>query len=179
MSLAPITRLVPGSPGFNTINVRTVDIFLQKSPGRPSGDVRGINVLSFQVVKDGGVIQSGTTGPDGRIRMRIQGGVSTLRLTGGTPASEYEVSIRDDAAEAVATPEGQQRRLRMLGYHIGHADPEGNGVDGAAVPIPEVDRSILEFQADIAAINVAGNANAISGIVDNNTQNALTTSAGA
>jgi hypothetical protein len=179
MSLAPITRLVPGAPGFNTLNIRTVDIFLQKSPGKPSGNVRGINLLSFQVVKDGGVIQSGTTGPDGRIRMRIQGGVSTLQLLGSAPAAEYEVSIRDDAIEPAATPAGQQRRLRMLGYHIGHADPEGNGVDGAAVPLPEVDRSILEFQADIAAINVAGNANAISSIVDNNTQNALATAAGA
>jgi len=178
MSLAPITRLVPGAPGFNTLNVRTVDIFLQKSPGKPSGDVRGINLLNFQVVKDGGVIQNGTTGPDGRIRMRIQGGVSTLRLTGGTPASEYEVSIRDDAAEAVATPEGQQRRLRMLGYHIGHAGPEGNGVDGAAVPITEVDRSISEFQTDTAAINAAGSANAITSIADNNTQNALRAAAG-
>jgi len=178
MSLAPITRLVPGAPGFNTLNIRTVDIFLQKSPGKPSGDVRGINLLNFQVVKDGAVIQNGTTGADGRIRMRIQGGVSRLQLTGAAPVAEYDVIIRDDAAEAVATPAGQQRRLRMLGYHIGHAPPEGNGVDGAAVPIPEMDRSILEFQADTAAINVAGNANAISSIADNNTQNALTNAAG-
>ena len=179
MSLAPITRLVPGATGFNTLNIRTVDIFMQRSPGRPAGDVRGINVLNFQVIKDGAVIQLGTTGPDGRIRMRIQGGISTLRLLGGAPEPEYDVSIRDAAIEAVATPAGQQRRLRMLGYHIGHSGPEGNGVDGAAVPIPDVDRSILEFQADTAAINAAGSANAMSSIADANTQNALTAAAGA
>jgi hypothetical protein len=178
MSWATIARLVPGSAGFNTLSIRTVEIFLQKSPGRPSGDSRGVNHLSFQVVKDGAVIQHGTTGADGRIRMRIQGGVSTLQLLGGTARAEYEVSIRDDAVEAVATPAGQQRRLRMLGYQIGHTGAEGNGVDGAAVPTREMDRSISEFQADTAAINATGNANAISSIADNNTQNALTAAAG-
>jgi hypothetical protein len=173
MSLAPITRLVPGAPGFNTLNIRSVDIFLQKSPGKPRGDVRGINSLSFQVVKDGAVIQNGTTGADGRIRMRIQGGVSTLQLLGSTPAAEYEVSIRDDAIEAVATPEGQQRRLRMLGYQIGHDGPEGNGVDGTVAPGVAMDRAILEFQTDQAARNLA-----IDSIVGNNTRNALTSEAG-
>ncbi len=179
MSLASISRLAPGATGFNTLNVRTVEIFLQKSPGKPNGDVRGVNLLSFQVVKDGAVIQNGTTGTDGRIRMRIQGGVSTLQLLGGPSVMEYEVIIRDDAIEPVTAPAGQQRRLRMLGYHIGHTGPEGNGVDGAAVPTVEMDRSILEFQADTLAINAAGQANAMSSIADNNTQNALTAAAGA
>jgi hypothetical protein len=92
--------------------------------------------------------------------------------------AQYAVSIRNAAAEAANTPAGQQRRLRMLGYHIGHAGPEGNGVDGAAAPSREMDRSVLEFQADTAAINAAGAANAITGVVDNNTQNALTAAAG-
>ena len=148
MSVSSIARLVSGSSAFNTLNVRTVDLFFQKSPAKPSGDVRGIDALNFQVVKDGAVIQTGTTGADGRIRMRIQGGVSTLQLLAGAVFAESTVSIRDDAIEDVATASGQQRRLRMLGYQIGHTGPEGNGVDGVAAPIPEVDRSILEFQAD-------------------------------
>ena len=43
---------------------------------------------------------------------------------------------------------GPQRRLRMLGYHLGHSGGEGNGVDGIARPSREFDRSVLEFQAD-------------------------------
>jgi hypothetical protein len=178
MSVSTIARLIAGSSAFNTLSVRTVDIFFQKSPGKP-GAVRGINALSFQVVKDGAVIQTGTTGADGKIQMRIQGGVSTLQLPAGTAVAEYTVRIRDDAIEAAATPSGQQRRLRMLGYQIGHTGPEGNGVDGVAAPSREMDRSILEFQADTAAINAGGNANAMDSIAGNNTQNALTAAAGA
>src|SRR5258707_15274155 len=102
MSVSTVARLNSGSTAFNTLNVRTVDIFFQKSPGRP-GAVRGINALNFQVEKDGAVIQTGTTGADGRIRMRIQGGVSTLQLPVGANCAKYTVSIRDDAVEAVST----------------------------------------------------------------------------
>jgi hypothetical protein len=174
MSVVPIARLAPGARGFNTLNIRTVKIFLQKSPGKPGGDIRGIDALTFQVVKDGGVIQTGTTGQDGLIRMRIQGGVSMLQLIGGAPVAEYEVTIRDDAIEAANTPEGQQRRLRMLGYQIGHTGPEGNGVDGVAAPGVALDRAILEFQADQAARNLT-----IDSIAGNQTQNALVAEAGA
>jgi hypothetical protein len=172
MNTSPIARLVPGSAAFNTLNIRTVTIFLQKSPGKPSGDVRGIDGIRFQVVKDGAVIQTGTTGADGRVQMRIQGGVSTLQLLAGGAVAEYEVSIRDDALEAVTTPDGQQRRLRMLGYHIGHTGTDGNGVDGIAAPGTGMDRSILEFQADARTL-------AIDSVAGNQTQGALRTAAGA
>lgn len=173
-----IARQVLGAATFNTINVQTVEIFLQRSPGRPGGDVRGINAANFQV-KDstGALIQAGATPANGRIQMQIVGAFSTLEVLGGAAVAEYTVRIRNAAAEAVATPAGQQRRLRMLGYHIGHTGPEGNGVDGAAVPSLEMDRSISEFQADTAAINAAGNADAIDSIAGNNTQNALTAAA--
>ena len=172
MSTAPIARLFAGSSAFNTLNVRTVTLFFQKSPGKPGGGTaRGIDGLSFQVVKDGAVIQTGNTGADGRIQMRIPGGIATLRLiTGGTPA-EYTVSLRDDAPEAAATAGGQQRRLRMLGYQIGNAGADGNGVDGAAVPSAAIDRCLLEFQADDGSI-------AMNGLADGATQTALTTAAG-
>jgi hypothetical protein len=174
-----IARQPSGANTFNTINVQTVEIFLQMSPGKPAGDVRGIKEASFQVRDSGGaIIQSGTTPANGRIELRLQGGRATLELVVGAAVAQYAVSIRNAAAEAANTPAGQQRRLRMLGYHIGHAGPEGNGVDGAAAPSREMDRSVLEFQADTAAINAAGAANAITGVVDNNTQNALTAAAG-
>jgi hypothetical protein len=171
MSTSPIARLVPGSPAFNTLNVRTVDIFLQKSPGRPAGDVRGVDAAQFQVVSNGVVIQNGTTGPDGLIRMRIQGGVSTLQVLTGGVAAEYTVTIRDDAIEGVATTAGQQRRLRMLGYQIGHTGPDGNGVDGVDAPSAALDRTILEFQADDGAVQM-------NSLADATTQPRLTAAAG-
>jgi hypothetical protein len=177
MSIFSIARLVTGSTAANTINIPTVNIFLQKSPNKPEKDKRGISGVSFEVVKDGVVIQNGTTGADGKIVMQVPGGAATLRITASGATVDYAVSIRNDAIEDVATPEGQKRRLRMLGYHLGHAGPEGNGVDGAVVPTREMDRSIQEFQADTAAINASGNANAISGVANNNTQNGLTAAA--
>jgi hypothetical protein len=174
-----ISRQVSGSATFNTINVRTVEIFLQMSPGKPAGDVRGIDSAQFQVRNSAGaVIQAGLTPADGRILMQIQGGVSTLEVIAGSSVAEFAVRIRGGAAEAVTTAAGQQRRLRMLGYHIGHAGPEGNGVDGAAAPGREMDRSIQEFQADTAAINAAGNVDGVNSIADNAAQNALTAAAG-
>jgi hypothetical protein len=146
-----------------------VDIFFQKSPGRP-GDVRGIKALDFQVEKDGTVIQKGTTGADGRIRMRIQGGVSTLQLPVGKNFAKYTVSIRDEPIEAVSTPSGQQRRLRMLGYQIGQTGPDNNGVNGQEVPNARMNRSILEFQADDGKLRM-------DSVAGSNTQNALTTAA--
>jgi hypothetical protein len=174
-----IARQTLGATTFNTINVRTVDIFYQKSPNKPSGDVRGIQGAAFQV-KDstGAVIQAGTTPADGRIQVQISGGFSTLEIAGGATPAQYTIRIHDPAAEAVTTPAGQQRRLRMLGYHIGHTGPEGNGVDGVAIPNQVVDRSFLEFQADTAAINATGHADAMNSTADTATQNALTAAAG-
>ena len=171
MTLAPIARLLTGSSFFNAINVRTVTLIFQKSAGQ-TGATRGIDQLSFQVLKNGAVIQTGTTGADGRIQMRLPGGSATLQLvSGGTPA-EYTVTIRDDAIEAATTSSGQQRRLRMLGYQMGRLGADGNGVDGAAAPDVTMDRCLLEFQADDGTIPM-------NSIADANTQTALTTAAGA
>jgi hypothetical protein len=174
-----IARQTLGATTFNTINIRTVDIFYQKSPNKPSGDVRGIQGASFQVRDStGAIIQAGSTPADGKIQVQVSGGFSTLEILGGGAVAEYVVRIRNTAAEGVGTPAGQQRRLRMLGYHIDHTGPEGNGVDGAAIPTQVVDRAFLEFQADTAAINAAGQADAVNGTADGNTQNALTAAAG-
>lgn len=175
----PIARQVQGAPTFNAINVQTVEIFLQMSPNKPAGDVRGINAANFQVKDSAGtVIQNGTTPANGRIQMRIQGGSGTLEVMGGSAVAVYNVRIRNAAAEPIATLDGVRRRLRMLGYQIGHTGAEGNGVDGADTPSVELDRGTLEFQADTPAINAAGNANAMDSIAGNSTQNGLTTAAG-
>jgi len=178
MSSFPIARLVFGSTAANTINIPTVEIFLQKSPNKPSGDTRGI-VADFEVEKNGAIIQRGTTGADGKVVMQVPGGSALLRVKSAGAIAEYAVKIRSSAIEAVTTPDGVQRRLRMLGYHIGDSGSEGNGVDGVANPSVKVDRSIMEFQADTPAINATGVANAISSVADGTTQGQLTTAAGA
>ena len=99
MSPITIARLVPGSTAANTVNIPTVNIFLHKSPGKPSGDKRGITGVAFQVVKSGAVIQTGTTGADGKVVMQVPGGSATLRITASGATADYDVSIRSDAIE--------------------------------------------------------------------------------
>ena len=68
---------------------------------------------------------------------------------GGQPVQQRAVRIdlrRTAAVEDNTQLIGRQKRLRMLGYHIGHDGPSGNGV-GAPFNA-EMDRSILEFQGD-------------------------------
>jgi hypothetical protein len=173
-----IARLVSSSGAANTINIPIVEIFLQKSPNKPSGDKRGITT-DFEVVKNGAVIQTGTTADDGKISMLVPGGAATLRVKApGGAVAEYTVTIRNAAIEAVNTVEGVQRRLRMLGYHIGHTGTENVGVDGVAAPSKALDRAIQEFQADTPVLNGA-TANTIDSVANVSTHNALTAAAGA
>lgn len=165
-----ISRLVAGSTAANTINIPTVNIFLQKSPGKPSGDKRGVTGVTFQVVKNGAVIQTGTTGADGKVVMQVPGGSATLRVTAGGATADYDVTIRTDAIEGAATAAGQQRRLRMLGYQLGSAGTDGNGVDGAVIPTTQFDRAALEFQADANQV--------MDGVLGPNSQGSLKAAAG-
>lgn len=178
MSVFSIARLVFGSTAANTINIPTVEIFLQKSPNKPASGTRGIT-LDFEVEKNGAIIQTGTTGADGKVVMQVPGGSALLRVKSAGAVAEYAVKLRTAAIEPVSTLAGVQRRLRMLGYHIGHGGAEGNGVDSATNPSVEVDRSILEFQADTAAINATGVADGINSLADATTQGELTKAAGA
>lgn len=179
MTVFSIARLVAAAAGANTINVPTVNIFLQKSPNKPSGDQRGITGANFEVVKDDTVIQTGTTGADGKVVMLVPGGSATLRITTPGATAEYAVTIRSDPIEAVTAVIGQKRRLRMLGYHLGHGLPDGNGVDTVAIPDVEMDRSIMEFEEDAPEINAAGNIDFVNGFTHPQFQSALTTAAGA
>jgi len=167
--MSSISRLTNLVDFFNTLNTRTARIIFQKSPGKKGSDKRGIKDLDFQVVKNGAVIQIGQA-VDGVIDMLVRGGSSTLQiLSNGAPVAEYEVSIRSAPVEANTQLVGRQKRLRMLGYHLGHDGPAGNGV-GAPFNA-ELDRSILEFQGD--------KDKKMDGLLDNATAGILAADAGA
>ncbi len=142
-----VARLTRDSTAHDTINTRTVEIYFHKSPGWPDGDQRGIEGLEYQVLSEGSVTQSGRTGNDGKIEMSIRGSESTLQLMfNGTSVAEYRITIRDEEWEASTTIIGIQRRLRSLGYHLGHT---GDGMDGIDGNLGEkTDKAILDFQID-------------------------------
>jgi len=180
MSTSPvsrvISRLVTGSPAFNTLNLPpSVPILFQRSPGFPNGDVRGIDGLEFQVLIAGAVVQSGRTGADGKIDVRVPpGGTSTLQLmNGGAVVAEYSVTVDTGALAPVAQIDGQQQRLRLLGYQVGHTGADGNGVDNAQNI--NFERSILDFQADTEGVppQLVPDANVVAAVTT-----ALTTQAG-
>jgi hypothetical protein len=168
---AAVARLVPNSTAFNTLNTPpAIPIRFQKSADFPGGTPRGIQGLEFQVVVAGAVISIGTTGPDGKIDVRVPpGGSAKVQLmVAGKSVAEYEVTLDssplsdlntgdatlDPGSGPQATNEatnatsirGTQERLRMLGYQIGHGGPEGTGVSG--VMTLEWERGVIDFQAD-------------------------------
>lgn len=170
--LAAIARQWWNSVLNNVLNTRTVEIYFHRSPGNDNGGDRAISGLDWRVMAQGFEIQPlQTTGNDGKIDMNIRGGVSTLQLMyKGAVLAEYEVRVSTAALDAVGTLRGQKQRLRLLGYQIGHAGPDGNGVDAVANPVFQTERSELDFQADRGFLPDAN--------VDANVQGELTTQAG-
>lgn len=159
-----LSRLVRGSTAHNTLDSRTIEVFFNKSPAWPEGDDRGIEQLDYEIVAGGATVRSGTTDADGRIEVPVTGGQAELRLKfGGNPVATYQLNLRDDALEADDTITGVQRRLRILGYHLGHAGDDQDGVDGDLGR--KTDKAILDFQID--------NQLAIDGAVGHNTRNKL------
>jgi hypothetical protein len=159
-----ISRLVRDATAHNTLDSRTIEIFFQKSPAPPTGDSRGIESLDYEIVDGTTVLQSGSTGEDGRIEVPVTGGQAQLRLTWqGNPVATYELHLRDDPYEAVTTITGVQRRLRNLGYHLGHAGADADGIDGDLGE--RTDDAILDFQIDNELV--------IDGAVGTGTQNEL------
>lgn len=158
MSRMPLTRLLSGDTGHDTVDVPVAKIFFQKSPAKPAGDTRGIQGINWQVTDGTNVTQSGTTGADGLVEIEVRGDTATLQiLVGGSPVANYLVSIRNDPPEGDTTIEGVQRRLRAFGYQIGNAGTDGNGVDGKLGP--KTDRAIHDFQAD-HSLTIDGNVGA-------------------
>ena len=169
--LVTIARQAFNSVLHNILNSRTVPILFNKSPGNDSGGDRAIPGIQWRVRAQGFVIQSGTTGNDGRIDMTIRGSSSTLELLhNNTPVAEYQVRASTAALDPVTTVSGQKQRLRLLGYQLGHGGPDSNGVDNNA-NVVEYERSSLDFQADHGLTSDAN--------VNANTRTALTTDAGA
>lgn len=159
-----ISRLVQDAIAHNTLDSRTIEVFFQKSPSTPEGDSRGIEHLDYQIVAGGTVIQSGSTAADGKIELPVTGGQAELRLTfGGNPVATYRFTLRDDAFEAANTVTGVQRRLRNIGYHLGHAGDNNDGIEGELGE--RTDKDILDFQID--------NQLDIDGAVGTNTQQKL------
>jgi hypothetical protein len=143
-----IARLRQSSPAFNTLSLPPpVPIHLQMSPDFPQGDVRGVRQVDFQVIIAGTVVQVGQTPADGRMDVRVPpGGTSRLQLLfNGAVVAEYLVSVDSSALAAVTGIQGQQERLRLLGYHVGHGG-DSTGVDGV-VNAP-FERSVVDFQVD-------------------------------
>ncbi len=142
-----VSRLVKGATGHNTLNATVVEVFFHRSPGWPSGDTRGIEGLEYQIMTGGAVAHSGKTGKDGKIEVTVSGGQAELQLmSGGKAVASYQVNVRSDPYEAGNTIKGVQRRLRGLGYQVGHDGAAQNGVTNSMNEA--TDRAILEFQVD-------------------------------
>ena len=145
-----ISRLFSSSPAHNTIVVRTVEVYLQRSPSNSESDtdIRGVEALTWRVTSGGTEIQSGTTEDSGLIEVQVRGAVdSILELTHeGTTVAQYRVRIRDTGYEPDTELAGVQRRLMQLGYHVGHESDDGDGVDGDMGR--KTDKAIMDFQVD-------------------------------
>ena len=161
----PASRATTSSRTGTTVALRSVDIYLVKSPGAPNDNTRGIEGVDWSLF-DGTIYSDmGTTAADGKITVQLAPGQNyTLEALG----SAYEITLRTAAAESATTTAGSQRRLRMIGYQIGHAGPHNNGVDGTVGR--RTDRAIQDFQADQGL--------RLDGTVGTNTRNALNTEAG-
>jgi len=168
MSDFSLSRLIRGSSFFNVLNMTTVEIFFQKSPDNPDGDTRGIESLAYEVYWGATRVEQGTTGSDGQIIVPVFAGRANIRLVHTGGFVEYELTVSSDALDAANTRTGRKQRLRLLGYQLGHAGPDGDGVDGN--DNFEFERSVLDFQVESGSRPDAN--------IDAAVQNQLTTHAG-
>jgi outer membrane protein OmpA-like peptidoglycan-associated protein len=139
-----------------------IEVFFQKFPGK--FDNAGISDVPYEFRVGGSLVSSGNTDSDGKATIVLRPGeVGTLRIFD----TDYQIEIHEPF-EAVTNLTGQQRRLRHLGYQLGHSGTDGNGV-GVARNF-NTERSILDFQTDHEL--------PIDGNVDAATRTRLTTEAG-
>jgi hypothetical protein len=143
-----IARLFHGASAHNTLNIRTMELYFQKSPGVPEGDSRGISGLEYRVLTDGRETQSGTTEDDGLIAVQCRPNTETVLelLVSGSPVAQYRLTFRDEPFEPAGELIGVQRRLRTLGYQLGTSGPTRDGVDGTMGR--RTDKAIQDFQID-------------------------------
>ena len=91
-----VSRLVPSSTALNTLNLPpAIPIHFQKSPDFPDSGARGIEGMDFQVRTGGAVVQTGRTGRDGKVDVRVPpGGSSTVGLLfNGAVVAQYVVTV--------------------------------------------------------------------------------------
>lgn len=120
----------------NTLILKTLKVYFQRFPGKAGTDAqRGISGVDYVVKVGGRVVDKGTTAADGSITLQVPAGERVELEIFGT---SYEVRIRNSLERATEV-HGQQRRLAMLGYELGHVD----GVFGE-----QTDLAALCFQAD-------------------------------
>jgi hypothetical protein len=158
---ANVARQPSDGSAHNVVVLRTVELWFQKSPGAPGSEHREIVDLMYRLQGQTRV----RTAANGKVIFRAPGGAATVELIfNNRVVASYTVTTSDAAMPAVTTVTGQQRRLRMLGYQLGHAGPLQNGVDGSLGSRTE--RSMLDYQADKGF--------AIVGSSNTETQNGLT-----
>lgn len=148
MSDDAIARQVTDSESHNTLASRTVEITFQRSPGNPEEDTRGIAGIQWRVMSDGVEVQSGTTEEDGIVHVEIRGSAATVLelIHEGIAVSQYQITIREGGYEPDAQLIGVQRRLRQLGYQLGHHGESADGIDGEMGR--KTDAAIQDFQID-------------------------------
>lgn len=135
-----VTRSAAGTDSPSTLIAEIIEVFFQVYPGKTTrdGTAIGIGNVPYQLFPaGGGSPQSNVTDSDGRVRLTIFPG-DTIRIR--IFETDYNVRVRT-SLEAVGQRAGMQRRLQMLGFHLGP-----DGVDGRNGAWTE--RAILDFQAD-------------------------------
>lgn len=139
-----VSRLVRTHQAYNTINVPTVKVYVQRFPGRPEQDNRGVASLDYRITCDDVTVRQAQTPATGEIEVRLPPG---MRISVHTLGSEYRIS-RLAALHPGTEHRGVQQRLQMLGYHVGalhgNADPASDYVN----PDADTEHAMLDFQCD-------------------------------
>jgi len=135
-------RLGVNSPCENILlTFNTVDLIFQRYPGTEAASA--IQGLEYEYTVAGSNPIKGTTGADGKARIRIPPGENAeLKIMGTT----YQVGVLS-TIEPYNKIEGMQKRLNMLGYRFGLC----SGKMGPGTEYP-----VLDFQADNAPLKVDG-----------------------
>ena len=127
-------RLGTNSPcEFTPLVYNSVDIYFQRCPGTDAAN--GIQGLEYEYTTAGSLPIRGTTGPDGKVRVRVPKGESAILTILGT---HYTVTVRE-SLDPHNQIKGMQQRLIMLGYD--HVAPSG-------VMDYATEYAILGYQAD-------------------------------
>jgi peptidoglycan hydrolase-like protein with peptidoglycan-binding domain len=135
-------RLGMNSPCENILlTFNTVDLIFQRYPGTEAASA--IQGLEYEYTVAGSNPIRGTTGADGKVKVRIPPGeTAELKIMDST----YLVSTLDNI-DPFDEIKGVERRLQMLGYNVGNVD----GLIGS-----KLEYAVLNFQADNAPLKVDG-----------------------